>query len=352
MNGGSVVDAYGESLRGSKIYLGGQIPSELLTHAIENFGQSLEPSDIGLLADGSESGYGGEGLLITSRYIAFRNRSAEATRLRLEDVRSIDAKHGKFMSVIVLNGSIRIELWGFKQPWISALEHAISAAAGAASCAAKEPQPENDQAAAVITSVGDSIHRQSTVTSGVDKLSAFLKRLDLERLQPAFAEHNITYDLLQDLSDDDLSKIGVKALGDRRVIQTELQKAVGEQDAAVVEMETLGRVSAGKKASSVFWTISALAPLAVFAVIVTVDKKEAHVALPAGLAAFLAVTIYLLPAHIAFSKQSEYRWAILLANLFFGATVIGWVILFFWSLSLINAKSAAVLGGIAAISRR
>jgi hypothetical protein len=349
----AVVEACGESFRGSKVYLRDRLPSELLANAVESFGQSLDPSDICLLADGSESGFGGEGLLISTVYVAFRNRSREPTRMQLADIRSVEAKHGKFMSAIVLNGTMRIELWGFKQPWITGLERAIKAAADASHRTDDIAAPVvQSSITRVAVSEGDSVRKVSPTLTAEDEVRAFLKRVGLEYLQPAFAEHNITYELLRELSDADLAEIGVKALGDRRLIRAELQKTSNEELDVIATAKAKGQAEAGKKASSMFWLIAIVAGIVMYVVYAADKKSGGDLAIPFGIGAFFAAMIYLLPAHIAFSKQSEYRWAIFAGNLFFGATVIGWVILLFWSLSLINAQTAAVLGTTAAISKR
>lgn len=43
--------------------------------------------------------------------------------------------------------------------------------------------------------------------------------------------------------------------------------------------------------------------------------------------------VHFLPAYVAFSRYHPARWAILLVNIFFGWTLIGWVITLIWALS-------------------
>ena len=57
----------------------------------------------------------------------------------------------------------------------------------------------------------------------------------------------------------------------------------------------------------------------------------------------LACVIYPLPAIIAFSKRHRNRWVILIINVAFGATLIGWLIALVWAL---NKVDAPVRGGI------
>jgi len=43
--------------------------------------------------------------------------------------------------------------------------------------------------------------------------------------------------------------------------------------------------------------------------------------------------VHFLPAYIAFSRNHPARWAILLVNLFFGWTLVGWAITLIWALA-------------------
>ena len=45
-----------------------------------------------------------------------------------------------------------------------------------------------------------------------------------------------------------------------------------------------------------------------------------------GILAVVAMWIYLLPSVVAFTRKHHYRWGILIGNMFFGATGLGWVI--------------------------
>jgi hypothetical protein len=57
----------------------------------------------------------------------------------------------------------------------------------------------------------------------------------------------------------------------------------------------------------------------------------------------LVCVIYPLPAIIAFTKRHRNRWVILVINIAFGATVIGWLVALVWAL---NKVDAPVKGGI------
>jgi len=47
----------------------------------------------------------------------------------------------------------------------------------------------------------------------------------------------------------------------------------------------------------------------------------------------VVVLLYLLPSYLAFRHESRIKWFILLANLFFGWTLLVWLILFLLALT-------------------
>lgn len=55
----------------------------------------------------------------------------------------------------------------------------------------------------------------------------------------------------------------------------------------------------------------------------------------------LALVVYLLPSLIAFNRDAEHRWLVLVINLVFGASIIGWLI----ALYLATRKAKAELPG-------
>lgn len=66
-------------------------------------------------------------------------------------------------------------------------------------------------------------------------------------------------------------------------------------------------------------------------------------ALAATVLTLLALVVYLLPSLIAFNRGVENRWLVLVINLVFGASVIGWLI----ALYLATRKVKAPLPGTA-----
>ena len=58
----------------------------------------------------------------------------------------------------------------------------------------------------------------------MQRITDWLKKLDLVQYAQRFAENDITFVILPDLTDQDLEKIGVASLGHRR----QLLRAIGE----------------------------------------------------------------------------------------------------------------------------
>ncbi|MFI5410594.1 superinfection immunity protein [Kaistia sp. UC242_56] len=65
---------------------------------------------------------------------------------------------------------------------------------------------------------------------------------------------------------------------------------------------------------------------------------------------FLAILVvvalvYAIPSIIAFSRGHPNRWAILVVNLCFGATLIGWLICLVWAMNAVHRSKAGSHGG-------
>lgn len=54
----------------------------------------------------------------------------------------------------------------------------------------------------------------------------------------------------------------------------------------------------------------------------------------------LMLTLYVVPTVVAFSRRHPNRWPILIVNLAFGATLIGWLIALIWALHAIHRPEA------------
>jgi hypothetical protein len=61
--------------------------------------------------------------------------------------------------------------------------------------------------------------------------------------------------------------------------------------------------------------------------------------------AVLATIIYVTPTFIAFRRRHPNRWIILLVNVVFGGTILGWGIALIWALKAIHRPGSTTGGG-------
>ncbi|MCX4970410.1 superinfection immunity protein [Streptomyces sp. NBC_00654] len=55
----------------------------------------------------------------------------------------------------------------------------------------------------------------------------------------------------------------------------------------------------------------------------------------------LGAAVYLLPSLIAFNRRTENRWLVLVINVLFGATFLGWVLALFLALRKAKVPTTA-----------
>lgn len=173
----------------------------------------------------------------------------------------------------------------------------------------------------------------------------FLEEIGLVHLDANFSLNSITASMLVDLSDSDLQSIGVTALGDRRTFLNAIQKLLDSEELEIEQQAEKQLRAAGNRASNILYML-----YAAFAALFGFVMSERFPFWGATVLAFIAICIFMWPTHIAFRKRSEHRWVILLCNLFFGGTGLGWLVLLLWANKLVDAQSAAAVGAIGAIS--
>lgn len=54
------------------------------------------------------------------------------------------------------------------------------------------------------------------------------------------------------------------------------------------------------------------------------------------LAFILILFLYFLPAFLAFSRNHRNRWVILIVNIVFGVTILGWLIALVWAMNKVD----------------
>lgn len=190
-------------------------------------------------------------------------------------------------------------------------------------------------------------HFSATQTAGIDE---FLRSIGLSHLAPLLARQLVTSAMLSELTDDDLRSMGIDALGERKRVLgavRELKERENAKQASAIneEMRRAGR-RASRNLRIVYAVVAVLTGLAF------VDSDGMAGFLVAGLITFGVLWIYFLPTQIAFRNQIEHRWAVLVCNLFFGATFFGWIILLVLAKRWVTAKTAATVGVIGAIAGR
>ena len=57
--------------------------------------------------------------------------------------------------------------------------------------------------------------------------------------------------------------------------------------------------------------------------------------------AILIIFIYILPSYIAFKNQHPNRWVILVINIVFGGSLIGWLVAMVWANKAVHISSVA-----------
>ena len=62
------------------------------------------------------------------------------------------------------------------------------------------------------------------------------------------------------------------------------------------------------------------------------------------IALLMVLMLYLVPSVIAFRRQHPKRWLLLLANVFTGFTVLGWILCFVWAFSALQKLRPSVDG--------
>lgn len=51
----------------------------------------------------------------------------------------------------------------------------------------------------------------------------------------------------------------------------------------------------------------------------------------------LVILLYLIPTFIAFNRGHRNRWVIMIINVVFGGTVLGWLIALVWALNVVDS---------------
>lgn len=188
-------------------------------------------------------------------------------------------------------------------------------------------------------------------------LSEWLQSIGMEQYMPVFESNQLSFDNLDAVTEADLESLGV-AMGHRKTILKEIQMLMAKEitNEALAQKtsaeECVRRFLARTRAFSVVgwgivlaiyavlspdaagmgpWGVSAMGLFGFFGGVVL------------GLIIWMLTYLYMLPAVYAFKRRNRFRWAIAVANVFAGVTVIGWIILLLLGLKKIDGGAAIAL---------
>lgn len=208
-----------------------------------------------------------------------------------------------------------------------------------------EPPPLPPYAAQ--TAVFD-VDRSRAPVAQTSDIGEFLTSLGLLHLKQLFDSHALTREMLTDLSDADLQSMGISSLGERKrilgAVRQVQENEKAQQAVSIYRESERDGVSSAQGLLVAYALVSALIAFGVW------SYAGAQVGLIAGAGSFVVLWVYFLPTQIAFRKQSEHRWAILIGNIFFGGTVFGWVVLLIFAKRLVSGRAAATIGVVGAIA--
>jgi hypothetical protein len=192
-------------------------------------------------------------------------------------------------------------------------------------------------------------------------IGEWLKDIGMEQYLSAFESNHLSLDNLDSVTEADLESIGIP-LGHRKTILKEIQRR--ESGRALAE-DGAQRQMAEKRVCKVVartQNFSMLVGGVLMALYCAFDPEMAG-SMPisgiwgevlfgvmgfiggaiVGVIFWLPIYLYMLPTVFAFKRQNKFRWAIAIANVFLGVTLIGWVILLFLGLKKIDGTQAVVL---------
>ena len=97
-----IVEALG-GFTNPRLFLAGDIPTEKLNSALENYAKSVAKDDVLLLYDNTVFGGAQDGLILTSEAVHWRNYLEEVERIRYADINWAMSVDGIFSADIVVN---------------------------------------------------------------------------------------------------------------------------------------------------------------------------------------------------------------------------------------------------------
>lgn len=182
------------------------------------------------------------------------------------------------------------------------------------------------------------------------EISYWLNSIGLGQYTSIFKSNDIEMQQLLSMNETDFERLGIISFGHRKQLAEAQQQFISS-----VQNQYL----AAQQNESKEVTIKFLSGYAVFAVIVSIilqftltDKSFTGLWFFDGLLIAAALCVFMIPSIIAWWRGVEYKWAILLGNIFLGGTGLGWVACLVFAFSKINPATAAVLAFLSTRNRK
>jgi SAM domain (Sterile alpha motif)/Superinfection immunity protein len=183
---------------------------------------------------------------------------------------------------------------------------------------------------------------QSLSTSpSLPSIDRFLSSIQLSQYSFLFRQNDIEMQQLLSMNENDFERLGISSFGHRKLLVSSIEHFISS-----IQNQYL----AERQAESKEVTTKVLTGYTVFAVIVSIilqftvhDKSLTGIWFFDGLIIAAGLAVFMSPSVVAWWRGHEYKWAILLGNIFLGGTGLGWIVCLIFALSKINPATAAIL---------
>ena len=163
----------------------------------------------------------------------------------------------------------------------------------------------------------------------INDIGQWLSSLGLSQYEETFKSNGINFSQVDSLTNEDLSSIGIDALGHRKIIMDGINDLNQIKDNEIANVLKEGSNKFIKR----YFITTGIVTLLGF-----LDSADM-----AGmfLMCLVLLFVYMVPSIVAFRKGHKYKWAILPLNIFLGYTIIGWGALLLWANKVISGTAAA-----------
>jgi len=171
--------------------------------------------------------------------------------------------------------------------------------------------------------------------------SDWLNSIGLGQYTSLFKANDIEMQQLFEMNENDFEAIGITSFGHRKLLANSIAQFIASIQNQYLEQQQL---------ESRELTIKFLMGYTAFAIVVSIvlqftvkGNLITGIGFLDGLILAAGLCVFMIPSVIAWYRGVEYKWAILLGNIFLGGTGLGWVACLVFAFSKINPATAAVL---------